>query len=579
MSFNRVKNNKIILYIILLLYSFLFTMTNFVAINTDSQIFDYTFHAGRIVGLAQSLANKDWLPNLNFIFVHGAGYAVPMFYGNWQFYIPAIIFRLTKLITLSYAAYAFLLIVSTVFSSYYVVNNMTNNKKRAVAFAIIMPFLFPYFGYGMTAVVPIIPVLIYSIYKVIYLDDESPILLGLSISLLVQTHIISTMVLAITSLFIVLLNINKLTKEKIFSFIKSVLIAIPLSFGFILQYFEQSKSQIFFVNWKLRDFPFNPDTLMNPGNLVDTIKGYVFPSTLVILLVLMILIKHFDVYSKQLIIVSALLLVLSTNILPWNDCLKYTFLSVFQYTSRLTYFIPILLFIALMKSGNKYLIIIMMLIQAGYYVSNYTLNFSFASAPYAVYGLENSNKDVMNLQNAQAFHAYQNPSISAYDTSGDEYFNLDVNHENVRNGHVNQFYYDKNTVSIKNISQGYNKLEFDVVLHKNRKSAKIILPRIWYKGYSAIYSEGASGDQPHLFSKRLSSENIKMNSKLGKPYKKNEVLYDGQASINISSSGHVIIEYRKTIIQKLGFVVETISYLVLFKYSIMNLLKRKRGNQ
>ena len=133
MSFNRVKNNKIILYIILLLYSFLFTMTNFVAINTDSQIFDYTFHAGRIVGLAQALANKDWLPNLNFIFVHGAGYAVPMFYGNWQFYIPAIIFRLTKLITLSYATYAFLLIVSTVFSSYYVVNKMTNNKKRAVA--------------------------------------------------------------------------------------------------------------------------------------------------------------------------------------------------------------------------------------------------------------------------------------------------------------------------------------------------------------------------------------------------------------------------------------------------------------
>ncbi|WP_143888235.1 hypothetical protein [Streptococcus lutetiensis] len=574
MEFKKFKKN-VAVYFILIIYSFLFTAVNFTAINTDSQIFDYTFHAGRIVGLAQSLANADWLPNLNFVFVHGAGYAVPMFYGNWQLYIPAIVFRVTKLITLSYASYALLLILLTVLSSYYVMNKMTHNKKRAFVFALIVPFLFPYYGYGMTAVVPMIPILIYCIYKVIYLDDRNPILLAVTISLLIQTHIISTIVLAITSFIVVLFNVRKLTKKKIFSFTTSILVAIPLSFGFILQYLEQSQSQVFFVNWKLRDFPFTSDSLMNPGNIVDTLTGYVFPSALIILLCLIIFIKKFDTYSKQLIAVSVILLLLSSNILPWNTFLKYTFLSVFQYTSRLTYFIPVLIFIALMKSGNKYIVFVLMLFQMGYYAINYTMLFTANTSPYAIYGLSNSNKEVMDTQNAQAFYAYQNPNISAYDTSGDEYFNLNVNHDNVRNGKVNQFYYDSDDVEIKNISQGYNKLEFDIVLQDGEKAAMIVLPRIWYKGYSAIYSEGASGNQPHQIKELATLDNSEDNTKSGKPSVNYKVLYDGQASIDVSNSGHVVIEYKKTIIQLIGYITEIISYIIILVYLSLRFIKSK----
>lgn len=90
-----------------------------------------------------------------------------------------------------------------------------------------------------------------------------------------------------------------------------------------------------------------------------------------------------------------------------------------------------------------------MLFQMGYYAINYTMLFTANTSPYAIYGLSNSNKEVMDTQNAQAFYAYQNPNISAYDTSGDEYFNLNVNHDNVRNGKVNQFYYDSDDVEIK----------------------------------------------------------------------------------------------------------------------------------
>ncbi len=116
----------------------------------------------------------------------------------------------------------------------------------------------------MTAVVPLIPLLLYSIYKVIYKDECNPILLAIVISLLVQTHIISTVVLAIFALVLVLLNIDLLSFKKIKSFIYSVLISILLLSGFIVQYLEQNASQIFLLIGNYVTILFPSGALMAP---------------------------------------------------------------------------------------------------------------------------------------------------------------------------------------------------------------------------------------------------------------------------------------------------------------------------
>lgn len=91
-------------YVTLFVYALLMTLISYISINTNSQIYDYPFHMARIVGLAQSIANGDVLPNLNFLFTHGSGYAVPMFYGNGVLYIPALVYLLTKVATHAFAS-------------------------------------------------------------------------------------------------------------------------------------------------------------------------------------------------------------------------------------------------------------------------------------------------------------------------------------------------------------------------------------------------------------------------------------------------------------------------------------------
>ncbi|MDO5078694.1 MAG: hypothetical protein Q4D67_03585, partial [Streptococcus minor] len=198
-------------YIILAIFAIVLTAISYVPINTNSQIYDYPFHMARIVGLAQSIANGDWLPNLNYLFTHGSGYAVPMFYGNGILYLPALVYLVTKVGTLAYTTYAFIIILATTCTSYYSLFQMTGDKAKAILFGMTMATVFPYFGFGMTAAVPFIPILIYCIYKVLFMERLNPILLGVTVSLLVQTHVISTLVLAISSAIIVLFNIHRFT--------------------------------------------------------------------------------------------------------------------------------------------------------------------------------------------------------------------------------------------------------------------------------------------------------------------------------------------------------------------------------
>ena len=249
--------------LILFFYSLLFVLVSHVAINTQSREFDHVFHLTRIVGLSQSINHFDLLPNLNHIFAFGTGYAVPMFYGNWQFYLPALLFMLVQQADLAFDFFAFLLVFSTSLTSFYCFKKISQDSTKSLCGALLVPLYFPLFGYGMTMVMPLVPILFYTIYKVLFLNKYSPALLGITIALLIQTHILSTLILAIYSIIFVLLCVRKLTVKKIISFLVSVLIGILLSIGYLVQYLEQVSSQIFYFNWTARDFPVENARMFN----------------------------------------------------------------------------------------------------------------------------------------------------------------------------------------------------------------------------------------------------------------------------------------------------------------------------
>lgn len=115
--------------IVFLIYAIIITYISYISINRGSWMYDYSFHMSRIVGLAQSLKNGDWLPNLNYVIANNSGYAVTMFYGNWQLYIPALVFLATKTATFAYSVYAFLLIYSSSLTGFYSLYQMSKSRK------------------------------------------------------------------------------------------------------------------------------------------------------------------------------------------------------------------------------------------------------------------------------------------------------------------------------------------------------------------------------------------------------------------------------------------------------------------
>lgn len=564
-------------YIYLLIYSIIFVLISHVSINVSSIIYDYPFHLARIVGLAQSLVNHDFLPNLNYMFLNGSGYAVAMFYGNWMLYLPALVFIHTETATLSFDVFVWQSIFFTVCATNYVLEKITKDKLRALLGAIAISCSVTYFGFGMTAVVPLIPLLLYSIYKVIFEDRYSPVLLAVTIALLIQTHIISTLVLAIFSLILVLLNFNRLTLKKVKSFIISIILAIFLSSGFIFQYLEQSTSQTFFVSWKLRNYPFPSNALMSPGDLYSIVTNYYWPIVFLFIFLSIVIFKKLDVFSRQLILATLVMFIFSSNLLPWH-ILRETFLSVFQYTERLIYLLPVFVIFAIAKTAPKQLVILTTVLQLSAYVYMFPMTFRSYDVPYSDRGYSDSAKKIMKNTNEDALESYRNSVDYTYDTSGDEYLTIDVDHDNIRNGTIKQFEFDSNKVSISNVTYGYNRLEFDISLHTNAEDQIIVLPRIWYKGYTAFYSKGASGSQPSLLYKSKTDEELDESNKVKKPNLSQKVLYDGRASLEVSSSGHIMILYKKTIIQKIGYLIEFLSFVIIFIYTLFKNYKKSSYN-
>ena len=186
-------------FLFLITYSIVFTFLSLNLINFQSRTYDYVFHLSRIVGLSESIRHLDFLPNLNYIYAYGTGYASPMFYGNWQFYPSALVYMVTKNGNVSYSIFAHLIILSTLITVYFVVEKISKNKMLGIITAITVPCYYTLFGYGMTMVVPLVPLLIYSIYRILFLNRRNPIYLGIVVALLIQTHILSTIILAIFS--------------------------------------------------------------------------------------------------------------------------------------------------------------------------------------------------------------------------------------------------------------------------------------------------------------------------------------------------------------------------------------------
>lgn len=555
-------------YFILGCYSLIVAVISHYFINVGDLQHDYGYHLARLVGLAQSIKNGDYLPNLNFVFGNNIGYASPMFYGNWQFYFPSIIYLLTRSASIAYTSFAFELLLFLTWSSFFSVKGMINNERKGLLFSMTVAVTFPWFGYGMTMAAMFVPLIIYSIYKVLFQEKLNPVLLGVSVALLLQTHLLSTLILGIYGLVFLLLNIKQCSLLKMISFLKSGVIAVLLSIGYLIQYVEQVKSQKFFFNWTLRNYPFSSEALVVPESFTSLLVNYEKPIILILMIILFSRYRKLSEFSRQLLIVSSIMFIAQSDIFPWKGLLHFTFLATLQDTRRIVFFTPILIMLACTLELSRKNLYQLLICQLAFYMFSSVLNYLPRHS--VIQNISN-----YNTLSREAFTF----SSSGFDTSGDEYFTSSVNNSDVRDGTINNFEYDTSKVKIVNIKKGYNNLEFDI-LSKDGSTIDspitVVLPRIWYKGYQVTYSEGADGGIPKLAYGTLTKNEKAIARAYNSPDKSKKTLYDGRITLSIRKLGHVKVYYKKTFLQIVGYTLETVSFIVLGLYIFVKSLKMSR---
>lgn len=559
------KHKHLFILASLLIWAIIFTKLSALVINGD-KTYDLQFHQTRIVGLAQSLVNGELLPNINQIFGWGTGYASDMFYGNWGLYIPAIIFIKTQNINTAYLIFSFFIILFECLTTFYCVSRITKDVNRGFWAALVIPCFFPLYTFGMTMIIPLVPLLIYCMYKVIYEDKNNPILLSIVIALLIQSHIISTFILAIISSIFLLVNFRKIKKTHLYSFILSVIIGLGLSSGFIMQYIEQVSSQDFFFSWKMKDFPVRDKMLFdlthNYNSGFTAITNYYDLPLKLLGLYYLLNFKKLKTLSKALLITSLIMYLSMTSLLPWH-ILKHTLIGSIQYTERLSFFLPVLMIIIFVNESTKSIIKpISIGILLMYFIGIVQSDRFQKSEP--VNHFLNSNYNIMKS-------VYRNPRSIFINPVGDEYYNIDVNNKRIRDSKFVHMISDN--VNIKAQIYSYNKAVIKYDVKKKSRPAYIVLPKIWYKGYKAEYSNGASGTQPQQYKTLKTKQEISHSKSILKPYNPYKVNYDGKIYLRVRNSGTVTVSYKKTKIQIIGYILESLSWITILVFSSVRYFK------
>ena len=516
---------------------------------------DISYHYTRLLGLVDTIKNGDFIALIHDMLT-GYGYANGIFYSNFFFYIPAALSLLGLSIMDSYKVFMILINTATVLVSYFCFKSILKNEKATL----FTTFVYTISTYrvinlmvrgatGELLAMIFIPLILLGLYEIVYRDYKKWYLFTIGFVLMVLSHLITTLLFFIVCLIIILINYKRFLNEK--ERIKYLIIAgisgLLLAGFFIFPIIEQ------FLLKEIRIF-ISGSPITIPHEFAVTLIEFLIPLPysqdtiqlknigygIILLFVIVFFygkekIKKEDVYSfsKILIIIGIVSIILTTNIFPWK--LVDNYVSFIQFPWRLliiaSSLIPLSLGIYLNRllelkkyKTNKLLdmsilggIGILTLCVMGYGIVYMVVMPRHDEFPTSVglgeYYLVDS---VEHLKNPEAINDYDPQLVEKYETN-----NSDLIYEINRKG--------------KNITINY--------INNNKKDTYMYLPLFNYKGYECKGATLFDGDS-HRVGIKLKGE-----------------------------SGTVNVYYAMTKVQKYSYVLSFVSLIGFSTYLIV--IKRK----
>ena len=545
---NIVKNKYFILILITLLSS---------SILICKDIFlgdDLNFHLSRILFIKNNFVDGNIFSKLYYLFDYG--YGGGFFYPDFFLYIPSMLFSITNNIVFSYKSFLVLINLLSILSAYYSVYSITKSKRNAIVITIIYAFL-PYrlctmyyrASLGETISFIFFPLAISGFFQILKKETKKWYLLTIGMSGLILSHLLSAILILIALIPLTLINIKKIDKKVMFSYIKAAIMTILLTSFFIFPMIEQlsvSKYRFFYAGCEmpLKKSALSIFNVFNSYNNFFKGTGVWLPPGIGIILTLSIIVfiikyKKLSKNTKKLYILGIIILLLTTNIFPWKLLNKYV--RIIQFPWRI---LPISIIILLTAFSS-------MLLDLKNDKKKYNMLLVFV----LLLSLINIITCYFSLDRGKT------SKVNYYIAWG-EYLPSEYKESRIFNKKISDSYtlyyikpndlkiYSKNKF---NYVVSYYNHKYVINFNNNSKNNVLNLPIIYYKGYVGY-----------------------INNKKTNVFKTK----DGNVGIKVSDNkGEIIIKYKDTFIQNISKIISGIGliYLILsiYKDKITLIIKKR----
>ena len=322
---------------------------------------DIAYHSARIEGIYRGWKSGHcpvfFYPDI----AHGRG-MIGALYPHLFFTIPAILRMIRISPEAAIRVWLMLINTSTAASAYFSTKIITSDKRISVI-TMMLYLLLPYRittmiwkdAYGEALAIIFIPMVIAGLYETIYGNRKNWPILALGISGIIESHILSTIQMAIVCISIGLVSIWRLIRTgRIFQMVYTVLAVVLLNLWYIVPFLSYYTSDInvnanqpamdlssisYYMAQILQLSP-NLHASTQAQHQIGTIGLWL---VLIVLLAIYLLLRdtHMNekmVFSSKVLFVGFFFLLMSTKIFPWQTLEKFQgihdFMGMFEFAPR-----------------------------------------------------------------------------------------------------------------------------------------------------------------------------------------------------------------------------------------------------
>ncbi|MBL1069525.1 hypothetical protein [Ligilactobacillus salivarius] len=368
---------NIIFIILSIIYEVTFVLGNKPLAYYEKFKGDQLFHIARLSGLKNIFTNP-----ISFSTYHGVGNGVNFFY-PWLTFYPAEIFSgILHSEFKGMVVFLLLLTYLTFVLSYYPAKRYLKwNTKRSIIFSFLWTFstyrglnFFNRTDIGELLATIYIPVLVMSFIDLIkHKNYNNWIIIAISMSLILFSHILSTLIVTFILILVLLINYTSIRDIRIWwSLLKAVIATSLLTIGFWMPMLQQMKYILItrpFVA-VLEDWAININDMIGNSMNSNYLLANVGIIVIFIVFISLIKFKKLSVDEKKILIIVLVLLWGCTKAFPWQ-IFQATFVNYIQFPWRLmmfaSFFAYLLGAILLDKIDIKYVVSLFGVILISHY--------------------------------------------------------------------------------------------------------------------------------------------------------------------------------------------------------------------